>query len=46
VHQSTGGEVMNETPTGTLEQLYRCPLGTDLLFPSGRLTAFSSTTSS
>lgn len=30
--QSTGSEVMSESQTGTLEQLYLCPLGTDLLF--------------
>lgn len=30
--QGTGGEVMNESQTGTLEQLYLSPLGADMVF--------------
>ncbi len=30
--QATGGEVMNESQTGTLEQLYLSPLGADMIF--------------
>lgn len=30
--QGTGAEVMNESQTGTLEQLYLCPLGADTIF--------------
>lgn len=30
--QGTGGEVMNESQTGTLEQLYLSPLGADMIF--------------
>lgn len=30
--QGTGGEVMNESQTGTLEQIYLSPLGADMIF--------------